>query len=288
VQQAANRAGRLQPRPGRHAPPRHGQKGRGGDGEAARQFRGRLRGHQQHPEKQANEIFDLLEKFAQYGFNKSHSAAYGVVTYQTAYLKANYPVEFMAGVLSNEISNTDKIANFVSECQRMGITILPPDVNEERERNGPFTGVDDFAGRMDSRAVNKKMLEALVKCGAFDFSGEDRAALFARLDQSLAAASSMQKDRKAGQGGLFDDFDLAPKRAVPGARRQPALAWTSTRPSTSKKNCLASTSAVTRSITTAVTIDSHEDHQDHRASTKSIPPRSRRPSSSSASSTPAR
>ncbi len=220
------------------------------------------------PPKQANAVFDLLEKFAQYGFNKSHSAAYGVVTYRTAYLKANYPVEFMAAVLSYEISNTDKIAFFVSECQRMGITILPPDINrsslkfapehhedaapdgppnairfglsaiknvgeaamaaaiEERERNGAFTGVDDFAGRMDSRAVNKKMLEALVKCGAFDFSGEDRAALFARLDQSLAAASSMQKDRKAGQGGLFDDFDLAPKQS-PSKGGAPAVApWT--------------------------------------------------------------
>ena len=81
------------------------------------------------PEKKANEIFDLLEKFAGYGFNKSHTAAYGLVSYQTAYLKANYPVEFMAGLLSNEINNTDKISVFVGECKRMGIPILPPDMN---------------------------------------------------------------------------------------------------------------------------------------------------------------
>src|SRR5436190_7419318 len=81
------------------------------------------------PEKKANAIFDLLEKVAGYGFNKSHSAAYGLISYQTAYLKANYPVEFMAGLLSNEINNTDKISTFVGECKRMGIPILPPDVN---------------------------------------------------------------------------------------------------------------------------------------------------------------
>lgn len=219
-------------------------------------------------DKQANAVFDLLEKFAQYGFNKSHSAAYGIVTYRTAYLKANYPVEFMTGVLSLEVSNTEKIANFVSECQRMGIIILPPDVNrselkfspertaaaspdtdapdairfglsaiknvgeaamaaavEEREKNGLFKSLEDFAARMDTRAVNKKMLEALVKAGAFDFSGEDRAAMFSRLEQVLASAASMQKDRKAGQGGLFDDFEMAPpKKQV--AQAEKVEPWT--------------------------------------------------------------
>lgn len=206
-------------------------------------------------DKQANAVFDLLEKFAQYGFNKSHSAAYGIVTYRTAYLKANFPVEFMTGVLSLEVSNTDKIANFVSECLRMGILILPPDINhsllkfspertkdanpelegpdairfglsaiknvgeaamaaaiEEREANGKFKSLEDFAARMDTRAVNKKMLEALVKSGAFDFTRETRAALFARLEQVLASAASAQKDKKAGQGGLFDDFAMAPPK----------------------------------------------------------------------------
>jgi DNA polymerase-3 subunit alpha len=218
-------------------------------------------------DKQANAVFDLLEKFAQYGFNKSHSAAYGIVTYRTAYLKANFPVEFMTGVLSLEISNTDKIANFVSECQRMGIVILPPDINrsllkfspernqdanpdnhepnairfglsaiknvgegamvaaiEEREKNGPFVSLEDFAARMDTRAVNKKMLEALVKSGAFDFTKADRAAMFAKLEQVLASAASMQKDKKAGQGGLFDDFAMAPpKKAAAQVTVEP---WT--------------------------------------------------------------
>ncbi len=216
--------------------------------------------------KQANEIFDLLEKFAQYGFNKSHSAAYGIVTYRTAYLKANFPVEFMTGVLSLEVSNTDKIANFVSECQRMGITILPPDVNrsemafapertpeadpagdapdairfglgaiknvgeaamnaavEERRNHGPYKSLEDFCSRLDTKSVNKKIMESLVKAGAFDFTGEDRAAMFARLDQVLASAALMQKDKKAGQGGLFDDFDIAPTKKAAEVQVQP---WT--------------------------------------------------------------
>ena len=91
------------------------------------------------PEKKANAIFDLLEKFAGYGFNKSHSAAYGVISYQTAYLKAHYPVEFMAGLLSNEINNTDKISVFVGECKRMGISILPPDINKSGLKFTPET-----------------------------------------------------------------------------------------------------------------------------------------------------
>ncbi|HRK15517.1 MAG TPA: DNA polymerase III subunit alpha, partial [Prosthecobacter sp.] len=226
--------------------------------------------HRGVPEKQAHAVFDLLEKFAQYGFNKSHSAAYGLVTYHTAYLKTNYPVEFMAAVLSYEISNTDKIAFFVSECQRMGITILPPDINksslkfapetfastetppavpgipnairyglsgiknvgeaamaaaiEERRKNGPFHSLDDFASRMDTRAVNKRMLEALVKCGAFDFTGEPRPVMFARLDPVLAAASALQKDRQSGQGGLFDDLGAAPPQKTP-ARHTAVESW---------------------------------------------------------------
>ncbi len=220
------------------------------------------------PEKQANEIFNLLEKFAEYGFNKSHSAAYGIVTYRTAFLKANYPVEFMAAVLSLEVSNTDKIANFVSECQRMKIPILPPDVNHsllkfapertkestteepnairyglsaiknvgesamesaiaERERSGPFKSLEDFASRLDNRTVNKKMMEALVKSGAFDFTGEERASMNSRIDQVLSSAASMQRDRKSGQGGLFDDFDLAAPKPKSAATGLPAVTpWT--------------------------------------------------------------
>src|SRR5437870_3811837 len=209
------------------------------------------------PEKKANAIFDLLEKFAGYGFNKSHSAAYGLISYQTAYLKANHPVEFMAGLLSNEINNTDKISTFVGECKRMGIPILPPDINrsglkftpetvavaaateseidaqraplqnnairyglaaiknvgeaamqmsiQERERAGEYTSLEDFCGRIGTRIANRKMLESLIKAGAFDFVGRDRAELFACIDESLSCAAAAQRDRTVGQVSLFDE-----------------------------------------------------------------------------------
>jgi DNA polymerase III subunit alpha len=209
-------------------------------------------------EKKANAIFDLLEKFAGYGFNKSHSAAYGVISYQTAYLKAHYPVEFMAGLLSNEINNTEKISVFVGECRRMGISILPPDINKsglkfiremvavvvdrraqedsahkeplqqsairyglaaikhvgetamevairEREQRGAFTSLEDFCTRLDSRIANRKMLESLIKAGAFDFLGRDRAELFGCIDDSVSASAAAQRDRMAGQVSLFDE-----------------------------------------------------------------------------------
>jgi DNA polymerase-3 subunit alpha len=206
-------------------------------------------------EKKANAIFDLLEKFAGYGFNKSHSAAYGVISYQTAYLKAHYRVEFMAGLLSNEINNTDKISVFVGECKRMGISILPPDINKsglkftpemwegperpgsrgakaaptlnairyglaaikhvgesameaairERERGGDFTSLQDFCSRLDSRIANRKMLESLIKAGAFDFLGPERAELFVSIDEALSASAAAYRDRLAGQVSLFDE-----------------------------------------------------------------------------------
>jgi len=208
------------------------------------------------PEKKANTIFDLLEKFAGYGFNKSHSAAYGLISYQTAYLKAHYPVEFMAGLLSNEINNTEKISVFVGECKHMGIDILPPDINKsglkftpessvraplansrtasenarsamairyglaaikhvgesamaiairERDRNALFTSLEDFCTRLDTRVANRKMLESLVKSGAFDFLGRERAELFACIDEALSASAAAQRDRVAGQVSLFDE-----------------------------------------------------------------------------------
>ena len=231
------------------------------------------------PEKKANAIFDLLEKFAGYGFNKSHSAAYGVISYQTAYLKAHYPVEFMAGLLSNEINNTDKISIFVGECKRMGIPILPPDLNRsglkfvpemwegalcpdgatpdnnrgakaaptfnairyglaaiknvgegamaaaiaERERGGDFASLEDFCSRIDSRLANRKIIESLVKAGAFDFLGRDRAELFACIEETLASAAASHRDRAAGQVSLFDDLPrtsaVAPDRAVRAMER---------------------------------------------------------------------
>ena len=217
------------------------------------------------PEKKANAIFDLLEKFAGYGFNKSHSAAYGVISYQTAYLKANYPVEFMAGLLSNEINNTDKISVFVGECKRMGIPILPPDMNRsslkftpevvdagsadpdsksairyglaaiknvgegamasaiaERERGGDFTSLEDFCSRVDSRIANRKIVESLVKAGAFDFLERDRAELFACIEETLAAAASSHRDRASGQVSLFGDL---PPQTI-ARRSHEFVAWT--------------------------------------------------------------
>lgn len=194
--------------------------------------------------KKANAIFDLLEKFAGYGFNKSHSAAYGLISYRTAYLKANYPVEFMAGLLSNEVNNTDKIAVFVSECQRLGVSILPPDINRshlkffpetgnsrrairyglaaiknigesameaaiaERDKNGPFNSVEDYCSRLDSKAVNRKILENLIRAGAFDFTGQDRAEQFERIDQALSAGASAHRDRRSGQVSLFGESEM--------------------------------------------------------------------------------
>lgn len=196
--------------------------------------------------KLADQIFDKIAMFAGYGFNKSHSACYGHISYWTAYLKANHPVEFMAALLSNEIHNTDKIGVFVSECHRMGLEILPPDLNasqlrfspetapngskairyglaaikncgegamaiaiEDRERNGKYATLDEFASRLDSKAVNKRILENLVKAGALDWTEESRSGMFGRLEQVVASASSIQRDRASGQVSMFDAMDFA-------------------------------------------------------------------------------
>ncbi|MFZ4115821.1 MAG: DNA polymerase III subunit alpha [Chthoniobacterales bacterium] len=212
------------------------------------------------PEKQANAIFDFLEKFAEYGFNKSHSAGYALISYQTAYLKANYPVEFMAGLLSNAVNNTEKITTFVADCARMEIAILPPDVNKsgltflpeehgteggirfglsavknvgaaamaaalaEREANGPFKSLEDFCARLDSRSVNKKILESLVKAGAFDFDGRHRAELFEAIEPAIAAATSIQRDRASGQVSLFESFEsFAPSHQERSSHSKPQI-----------------------------------------------------------------
>src|SRR5690606_29019818 len=187
-------------------------------------------------ENKANEIFDLLNKFAQYGFNKSHSAAYAIIAYQTAYLKANYPVQFMAAVLTAELGNAEKVSHFVAEAEAMGITVLGPNVNEsrdtftpvgekirfglagikgvgegaslkiieEREANGPFENFDDFVNRVDGKAANKRVLEHLIKTGAFDYAGEPRKVIYDRIDAAMAQAAASARDRAAGQAGFFD------------------------------------------------------------------------------------
>jgi DNA polymerase-3 subunit alpha len=228
--------------------------------------------------KTANSIFDILNKFAGYGFNKSHSAAYAVLSYQTGYLKANYPVQFMAAMLTSELGNSEKVAHFIAECEAMGVKVLGPDVNEsgvnftpvfkkaespepraqskkrpelsasgeaataairfglagikgvgeqaaqkileEREKNGPFKDFADFTSRVDARALNKRVLEHLVKTGAFDFSGASRKQLFDSIDGAIAGAAAHARDKAAGQNTFLDmlaDEKPAPNRPVNGS-----------------------------------------------------------------------
>jgi DNA polymerase-3 subunit alpha len=186
--------------------------------------------------KLAGTIFDNIEKFAQYGFNKSHSTAYGFVTYQTAWLKAHYPAEFMAALLSGEMGNSDKLTGFIAEAKEVGIDVLPPCVNEsigrfnavqegggirfglaaikgvgegvveeivrERDENGPFLGLMDFCTRV--AGANKKVIESLIRSGAFDFCGVHRARLFNGIDTAIGRAAEALKDKAAGQVSMFD------------------------------------------------------------------------------------
>lgn len=184
----------------------------------------------------ATKIFDNIERFAGYGFNKSHSAAYAIISWQTAYLKAHHPAEFMAGLLSSEMGNTDKLPVFIAECKAMGMDVLPPSVNEsdtrftpvgntirfglagvknvgagavevlvnERNKNGPFKGLLDFCMRLGGGLVNRKMLESLVQCGAFDFTGYPRGRLFPGIEFALNRATEEQRDKASGQTSLFD------------------------------------------------------------------------------------
>ena len=183
--------------------------------------------------KVAGEIFDLMEYFAGYGFNKSHSAAYAFVTYQTAWLKAHYPEEFMASILTSIMDSTDKVPEYIAECNNMGITVLPPDINEsgekfnvydgnirfalaavknvgreavkkiveEREENGPFTSLSDLCSRLP---LNKKMLESLIKCGAFDSMGHHRAKLLNNMEKILEIGRKCNQEKDSAQLSLFD------------------------------------------------------------------------------------
>lgn len=186
--------------------------------------------------KVAEKIFDLMEKFAGYGFNKSHAAAYAMVAYQTAYLKAHYPVEFMAALLTSEMANTDKIVVHIDECRAMGIEVLPPDVNASgfrfgvtgntirfglgaiknvgekaiqsivtaRDARGPFASLADFCRRVDTQLVNRRVVESLVKAGALDSLGISRAHLLASLDGAFDQGQRHQRERNQGQASIFD------------------------------------------------------------------------------------
>ncbi|MFC1549087.1 DNA polymerase III subunit alpha [Candidatus Omnitrophota bacterium] len=185
----------------------------------------------------AERIWDFIAYFAGYGFNKSHSAAYAMISYRTAYLKANYPVEFMTALLTSEKNNSDKIADYINESLRMGINILPPDVNEsfkdftvvgkdirfglsavknvgssaaeaiiaQRQESEKFSSLYDFAQSIDQRSANRKVLESLIKCGAFDSTGIHRSQAMAVLDKVLDIAARTNKDRNMGQMSFFDD-----------------------------------------------------------------------------------
>ena len=187
------------------------------------------------PEDKAKYIFDLMAKFAGYGFNKSHSAAYALIAYQTAYLKAHYPAQFLAALLSCDVENTEKVVKYINECRQENIEVLPPDINEsfndftvindrvrfglaavknvggaaldsilaERNQNGPYSSLGDFCNRIDSSKVNRKVLESLIKAGAFDSLGGRRAQYMEVLDQCIDRAKAVQRDRISGQMSLF-------------------------------------------------------------------------------------
>ena len=221
------------------------------------------------PAAKANQVFDLLEKFAGYGFNKSHAAAYAIVAYQTAYLKANYPVEFFCAMMTNDMADTAKLSLYINEARRMGIEVLPPDVNESRVHfapaqrkaaapasppaapaaaghasdarpalairfgmaaikgvgeiaveallkgrgeGGSFRTLADLCERVDGRTVNRKALEALIKCGACDCLGQTRATMFVQIERTLARAAGIIADRQRGQASLFGALEVPSHR----------------------------------------------------------------------------
>jgi DNA polymerase-3 subunit alpha len=188
----------------------------------------------------ATHIFDLMEKFAGYGFNKSHSAAYALLSYQTAWLKAHYPAEFMAAVLSADMDNTDKVVALIEDCHGQGLKVLPPDINQsiyhfsvpdeksvlyglgalkgvgeaaldgiiaERDSKGPFADLYDFCRRSDTRKVNRRVMEALIRSGALDSLGPNRASLAASLSNAVQLAEQNQKNASVGQDDMFGSSD---------------------------------------------------------------------------------
>jgi DNA polymerase-3 subunit alpha len=210
--------------------------------------------HNQIPAPKANELFDLIDKFAGYGFNKSHAAAYALVAYQTAWLKAHHRAEFYAASMSFDMALTDKLGIFVEDMRRGGVDCLPPDINasnafftvengavryalgalkgvgekamealvEERERGGPFISLEDFAARIDPRLLNRRQLESLAGAGAFDSIKPDRAAVFGAAETILAHAASAHDQRTSGQAALFG----ATAAELPPIRLPRDASWT--------------------------------------------------------------
>ncbi len=199
------------------------------------------------PDEQANEIFDLMEKFAEYGFNKSHSAAYALISYHTAYLKTHFPVAFMAALITSDIENQDKVLKYIADCTDKNIEVLPPSVNlsmrhfsvngnsivfglagiknvggeaineivREREADGPYESLIDLCSRVNLRKVTKRVLEFLIKAGAMDCFGAPRAALIAGLDKAVALGQKRAEDRNSGQLSLMS-LAPAPKAKTTG------------------------------------------------------------------------
>ncbi len=185
-------------------------------------------------ERKAETLYNLILQFAQYGFNKSHSAAYALIAYRTAYLKTHYPVEFMAASLSADMDNTDKVVSYINECKEMGIEVLPPDINESNREftvtgrairfgleavkgvgssaidaiitsreGGRFSSFFDFCSRIDTRRINKKVIESLIKAGALDSMGK-RAQLMSSIDNFVDTATKFQREKSSGQRSMFD------------------------------------------------------------------------------------
>ena len=209
------------------------------------------------PQRKAERIFDIMAPFAEYAFNKSHATAYAMVAYQTAYLKANFPVEFMAALLTSEMGSTDKIVRHIEECQAMGLEVLAPDVNLSRTqftvagktirfglaaiknvgekaiesiqaaRSGgaPFTSLEDFCRRVDTQLVNRRVIESLIKAGAFDSLGAPRAQLLAGLDRALEQGQRHQRERQQGQGSFFDMLGGEALPAAPAAEAPDLHEW---------------------------------------------------------------
>jgi DNA polymerase-3 subunit alpha len=187
-------------------------------------------------ETRAREIYEQMEYFGGYGFNKSHSAAYALIAYQTAYLKAHFPVEFMAALLTSAMSHPDDVVKFIAECRTAGIAILPPDINEsekrftvvggrirfgllavknvgeaaieviveERQKNGGYVSLFDFCERVSLFKVNKKVVESLIKCGALDSTGAERARMMAAVEDALSYGQTIQRERADAQMTFFD------------------------------------------------------------------------------------
>lgn len=211
----------------------------------------------------AEQIFAFVEPFAGYGFNKSHAAAYGWISYQTAFLKANYPLQYFCALMSSVRDKTEKLVEYIDEAKKLGITVLPPDVNaslvdfavvgeeirfglaavkgvgenavrsilDARDNGGPFEDLFDLAKRVDLKAVNRKVFEAMIKCGALDKLPGNRAQLLDALDAALDVASREARDRELGQASLFGMIEephpsLKPSlRPLPAPSTMEALQW---------------------------------------------------------------